>query len=93
MTARSFGREQALLCVRAHDLSLAPVSVLPANALTGTVRDLVWQGDQQSIDLDVGGHALRVVSLPMREAPAPGARMTVYFAAEDATLIPYEAPA
>jgi 2-aminoethylphosphonate transport system ATP-binding protein len=92
MTARSFGHEQALLCVRAHDLSLAPVAVQPANALTGTVRDVVWQGDQISIDLDVAGHELRVVALPMRAAPAIGAPLTVYFGAEDATLIPYEEP-
>jgi 2-aminoethylphosphonate transport system ATP-binding protein len=93
MASQAFGPGQALLCVRAHDLSLIPVSVQPANALTGTVRELVWQGDQHSIDLDVAGHALRVACMPMREPPAPGARIVVHFAAEDAMLIPYEDPA
>jgi 2-aminoethylphosphonate transport system ATP-binding protein len=90
MTARAFGPGRALLCIRAHDLSLGPVAAQPASALTGTVTDVVWQGDQQSIDLDVAGNALRVVCLPMRAPPAMGETVTVHFAAEDATLIPYE---
>jgi 2-aminoethylphosphonate transport system ATP-binding protein len=93
MTSAPFGRERALLCVRAHDLSLSPVSVQPANTLTGTVREVVWQGDQLSIDIEVNGHDLRAVCAPMRTAPAPGSRLAVYFAAEDACLIPYEDPA
>jgi 2-aminoethylphosphonate transport system ATP-binding protein len=92
MAAQPFPPGKALLCIRAHHVSPLPVEGRPANTLAGTVRDLVWQGDQQSIDLDVDGHLLRVVSLPMREAPALGHTMTVHFAAEDATLIPYEAP-
>jgi 2-aminoethylphosphonate transport system ATP-binding protein len=92
MTSAPFGRERALLCVRAHDLSLSPVPVQPANTLTGTVRDVVWQGDQLSIDIDVNGHDLRAVCAPMRTAPAPGSRLAVYFAAEDACLIAYEDP-
>jgi len=73
-------------------LSLAPVAVQPANALTGTVREVVWQGDQISIDIDVVGNALRVVALPMHTAPAVGSELTVHFGAENATLIPYEEP-
>jgi 2-aminoethylphosphonate transport system ATP-binding protein len=92
MTAQPFAAGPALLCIRAHDVSPVPVPGRQSSALTGTVRDMVWQGDQQSIDLDVAGNLLRVVSLPMRQTPALGDSMTVHFAAEDATLIPYEAP-
>jgi 2-aminoethylphosphonate transport system ATP-binding protein len=91
MVSQDFSGGPALLCVRPHDVSLQPVAVRPANTLTGTVRDVTWQGDQHSIDLDVAGHALRLVSTPMREPPAHGARIAVHFAAEDATLIPHEA--
>ncbi len=92
MTAQPFAPGKALLCIRAHDVSPHPVPGQPGCTLVGTVRDLVWQGDQQSIDLDVDGTLLRMVSLPMRQTPAPGDSMTVHFAAEDATLIPYEPP-
>jgi len=91
MVSQAFGPGMALLCVRPHDISLRPVPVQPANTLTGTVLGVTWQGDQHSIDFDVGGHALRLVSTPLREPPPPGARVAVHFAAEDATLIPHEA--
>jgi 2-aminoethylphosphonate transport system ATP-binding protein len=90
MTSRPFGPGRALLCIRAHDLSLTPVASQPSSALTGTVSEVVWQGDQQSVDLDVAGQVLRVVCLPMRAPPAVGDTVTVHFAAEDASLIPYE---
>jgi 2-aminoethylphosphonate transport system ATP-binding protein len=81
----------ALLCVRPHDVSFAPVSIAPYNTLLATVTDVTWQGDLHSIDLTVFGASLRAVCTPLREPPAAGTQVTVHFAAEDATLIPADA--
>lgn len=90
MVPRTEVKGAALLCIRPHDVSFNPVSVAPANTLTGTVTSVTWQGDLHSIDMDVHGETLRVVCTPLREPPAPGAKMPVHFAAEDATLMPHE---
>jgi 2-aminoethylphosphonate transport system ATP-binding protein len=90
MASHRIARGPALLCVRPHDVSLRPVQVQPSNTLTGIVRGVTWQGDLHSIDLDVVGHALRLICTPLREPPTPGAQVVVHFAAEDATLIPHE---
>ncbi len=79
-----------LLCLRPHDIFLAPVTVAPANTLHATVVDVQWLGEQHSIVLDVAGQALRLVSTPLRDPPAPGAVVAVHFAAEDASLIAEE---
>jgi 2-aminoethylphosphonate transport system ATP-binding protein len=81
---------RALLCVRPHDIALQPLAAAGMNTLAGTVRSLSWQGDLHSIDIDVHGTILRVVSTTLREPPLPGAQQKVYFLAEEATLIPYE---
>jgi 2-aminoethylphosphonate transport system ATP-binding protein len=91
MVSRPMQNGPALLCVRPHDVSLQPVAVQPANALLATVTGIVWQGDQHVIDFDVDGHILRLIATPLREPPTPGMKIAVYFAAEDATLIPDEA--
>jgi 2-aminoethylphosphonate transport system ATP-binding protein len=93
MAARQIAPGPALLCIRPHDVFLHPVQVQPANTLAGSVRGVTWQGDLHSIDLEVSGHALRLVCTPLREPPAPGAQLALHFAAEDATLIPHEAAA
>jgi 2-aminoethylphosphonate transport system ATP-binding protein len=78
---------ECLLCVRPHDLHLAPVDGA-ANALNGTVRSVQWQGDMQSVELDVAGHVLRVACAPMHEPPTAGAPLRVHFSATQATLVP-----
>jgi len=80
----------ALLCLRPHDISLAPVRVEPANTLHATVTDVQWLGEMHSIALEVSGQTLRLVSTPLRDPPLPGAVVPVHFAAEDASLIPDE---
>ncbi len=84
-----------LLCVRPHAVALAPNGApeLPAtgqNQLNCIVRSVQWQGDQHGIELEVQGHAMRLVCLPLREPPLPGDRVTIGFLAQDATLIPAE---
>ena len=78
---------ECLLCVRPHDLCLAPPDGA-SNALTATVKSVQWQGDMQSVELDVDGHLLRVSCAPMHAPPAPGAPLTVHFSAMQATLVP-----
>jgi len=77
---------ECLLCVRPHDLHLAPVD--GGNALSGKVRSVQWQGDLQSVELEVDGHVLRMSCAPMHELPPAGAPLQVYFSATQATLVP-----
>ncbi|HEV8501092.1 MAG TPA: ABC transporter ATP-binding protein [Casimicrobiaceae bacterium] len=76
-----------LLCVRPHDIGLSPARD-GDNVLRGTVRSVLWQGDLQSVELDVGGHVLRLTCAPMHEVPAPGASLDLHFSAVEATLVP-----
>jgi 2-aminoethylphosphonate transport system ATP-binding protein len=76
-----------LLCVRPHDLRLRAEEG-DANALTGTVRAVQWQGDIHSIELDVGGHALRLNCAPLSAPPEPGMPLAVHFSPAEATLVP-----
>ncbi len=76
-----------LLCVRPHDLRLDPAPSA-GNRLEGRVHTALWQGDQHSIALELGGMILRLASAPLSEPPPAGAILRVHFAAEAATLIP-----
>jgi 2-aminoethylphosphonate transport system ATP-binding protein len=74
-----------LLCVRPHALALGGGD--HANALEGVVRGIVWQGDLHSLELDVQGHAVRLVCAPLRDPPRPGDAVRAHFDPDDATLI------
>ncbi len=76
-----------LLCIRPHDLALVR-DAAHANSLSGLVESVQWQGDAHVLTLRVGATAVRVVSTPLRRIPQPGTELQVYFAAEDATLLP-----
>ena len=80
-----------LLCVRPHDLRLAPAGA-DGNTLSAVVRAVQWQGEMQTVELDVGGHALRISCAPMHEPPVAGASMDVHFSAAEATLVPEATP-
>ena len=77
---------QALLCVRPHALSFRREE--RENSLAGTVRDIVWQGEMQTVEIEVAGALLRATGTPTREPPLPGTTVTVHFFIDDATLIP-----
>ncbi|MBV8915555.1 MAG: ATP-binding cassette domain-containing protein [Acetobacteraceae bacterium] len=83
---------ECLLCIRPHGIAMQPAG-RPSNRLIGTVRDVQWQGDLHNIAFDAHGAPVRMICTPLREPPHPGAQLDVYFAAEDATLIPEDAPA
>ncbi|MEJ1977097.1 MAG: TOBE domain-containing protein [Acetobacteraceae bacterium] len=80
-----------LLCVRPHALALAPAPGL-ANSLPATVQTVQWQGDLHSLELDIAGTTMRMVCMPLREPPLPGTAVHIHFAADDASLIPADAP-
>jgi len=79
-----------LLCVRPHDIRLGAAAA-GDNALSGTVKSVLWQGDLQSVELDVAGHALRLTCAPMHDVPEPGAALALSFSAVEATLVPESA--
>jgi 2-aminoethylphosphonate transport system ATP-binding protein len=72
------------LCVRPRAVSLSDGG---ENVLHGTVRGVLWQGDQHSITLDVQGHEVRVVSAHLDDEPGVGDVVAARFAARDATLV------
>ena len=77
----------ALLCVRPHAFNLVrPAGVV--NTLSAVVRWLEWQGDLHAIELDAAGQAVRLVCMPLREPPLPGATVALHFSADDAVLVP-----
>ncbi len=82
---------ECLLCIRPHAVSLQPAG-RPCNRLIGTVRAVQWQGDLHNITFEAHGALARMICTPLREPPQPGAAVEVYFAPEDATLIPEDAP-
>ena len=82
---------ECLLCVRPHAVALQPHGQ-PHNRLTGVVHAIQWQGDLHNITFDIGGVLARMITTPLREPLRPGVALDVYFAAEDATLIPEDAP-
>ena len=79
-------RDRCLLCVRPENLTLSPAEPL-ANAITGIVRDVLWQGELTHLVLDVAGVEVRVVATRLQRMPERGAAMTMYFSPEDCSLI------
>jgi 2-aminoethylphosphonate transport system ATP-binding protein len=73
------------LCIRPHALAFSPEG--RENSFVATVRDVVWQGDLHSIELDVLGETARLICTPVRQPPLAGTQVQVYFATDDATLI------
>ena len=76
----------ARLCVRPHALAFQQQD--RDNAVSAVVRDITWQGDLHNIGVEIAGEPARLVCTPLREPPAPGTPVTLYFATDDATLIP-----
>ncbi len=80
------GRD-CLLCVRPYALSLIRGDDAD-NSLPGIVRSVQWQGDRDSLELDVGGTVVHLTCPPLRQPLAPGAAATAHFRPDDAILIP-----
>ncbi len=84
--------QQALLCVRPHDLHPARANqdASGTNRIDCTVETLQWLGDSHSILLRCGAELLRVTCPPLREDLPPGSPFAVEFRPEAATLIPLD---
>ena len=76
-----------LLCVRPHDLRLRQGEG-GHNALAGIVESVQWQGEANSIVLDVEGHRLRLTCAPLGEPPEPGTPLALAFDPHVVTLVP-----
>ena len=81
--------DDCLLCIRPHEVSLSPPAEVH-NTLTATVQSVVWQGDLQSIALEMADCVLRLVCTPMRDPPRPGHPLELHFSAQDSILIPVD---
>jgi 2-aminoethylphosphonate transport system ATP-binding protein len=81
----------ALLCIRPHDVTFAPSNHGRDNRIEAVVQAVQWLGEQHSLQLDLAGQELRLTTPPLRFPPAPGSRVALHFAAEDASLLPDEA--
>ena len=76
-----------LICVRPHDLRLAPPGA-DVNTLVGTVQSVQWQGDMHCVTLDIDTHPVRLTCTPLASPPEPGTSLTMHFAPGDVTLVP-----
>ncbi|MCS0494422.1 ABC transporter ATP-binding protein [Ancylobacter sp. MQZ15Z-1] len=84
------GRD-CLLCVRPHHMRFAGEGAV-ANALTGVVQSVQWQGDVHNITLTAEGESLRMTCVPMAVPPALGDQLRVCFDPSEVTLVPEDAP-
>ena len=81
--------QASLLCIRPHDLRLTPPSPF-ANSLTARITEVRWKGDLHDIGFEMEGHKLRLTAAPLHTPPEQGTLVNIYFAPDDATLIPEE---
>ncbi|MGH7056438.1 MAG: ABC transporter ATP-binding protein [Acetobacteraceae bacterium] len=83
--------QDVLLCVRPHDLHLES-SAESDNRILARVSEVRWKGECHDVGLEAEGQKLRVVAPPLKRPPEPGAMLRLYFAPDDASLIPLSSP-
>ncbi|WP_312018589.1 ABC transporter ATP-binding protein [Streptomyces sp. I05A-00742] len=76
--------DTATLCLRPHLVGLGD----GPNALPGTLVEAQWRGTHHRLTVDAAGHQVTADVRELREAPRPGASVTLHFASEDAALLP-----
>ena len=77
-----------LLCVRPHDLAPAAERRRETMPGSGTVRRLLWQGDQHSLDASrSAARACASPRAPLPRAAAAGRRRSMCISPADATLL------
>ncbi|CAM5766794.1 ABC transporter ATP-binding protein [Labrys miyagiensis] len=86
------GAEACLLCIRPQHLALQPEGS-DVNTLTGTLKDVHWQGELTHLVLDVADTQVRVVVTRPPVLPPAGSAMQIHFSPSDASLIPDDAHA
>ncbi|WP_413987844.1 ABC transporter ATP-binding protein [Labrys okinawensis] len=78
---------KCLLCVRPQHLALQPEGS-DVNTITGTLKDVHWQGELTHLVLDVADTPVRVVVTRPPVLPPAGSAMKIHFSPSDASLIP-----
>ena len=80
----------ALVCIRPHDLK-AERSEEHLNRLEGRVTFVDWQGEIETLTVEMEGCEFRVAAPPSRSTPKAGDSLSVFFSEEDTTVLPHEA--
>ena len=75
-----------LLCVRPQHVTLSRDD-MHSNAISGTLREVHWQGELTHLVVDVENTPVRVVATRLPVLPRPGSPLELFFAPSDATLI------
>ncbi|MGN6550683.1 MAG: TOBE domain-containing protein [Pararhizobium sp.] len=79
----------ALVCVRPHDLK-AEATREHVNRLEGRVTFVDWQGEVETLTIEMDGCEFRVAAPPSRSTPQAGESLSVFFSEEDTTILPHE---
>ncbi|RUZ76567.1 TOBE domain-containing protein, partial [Mesorhizobium sp. M7A.F.Ca.CA.001.14.1.1] len=83
--------DKSLLCIRPQHLSLTADSD-HTNRIVGTLQEVHWQGELTHLVLDVDGTPVRVSATRLPIAlPEPGAKVPLFFAPADTSLLPEDA--
>ncbi|MFD8392166.1 ABC transporter ATP-binding protein [Streptomyces sp. NPDC059680] len=83
-TGNAVAGARATLCVRPHVIGLGQ----GPNQLTGVVREIQWRGATHRLYVEVEGHSVTADVRELKDPPALGDPVSLYFAAEDAVLLP-----
>jgi len=78
-----------LLCVRPQHVTLT-AEYGYSNRIGGRLREVHWQGELTHLVAEVGDTAMRIVATRLPTLPERGARLDLFFAPGDASLIPEE---
>ncbi|MEU6506634.1 ABC transporter ATP-binding protein [Streptomyces sp. NPDC046942] len=89
-TAHAVAGARATLCVRPHVVGLGqgPGPGPGSNQLTGVVREIQWRGATHRLYVEVGGHTVMADVRELKDPPAHGESVSLYFAPDDAVLLP-----
>jgi len=78
--------ERRLLCVRPQNVTLVADGA-HTNRLSGTLREIHWQGELTHLVAEVGGALMRVVATRLPKTLTRGEKLDMFFAPDDASLI------
>lgn len=82
-------REAALICIRPHQLTPAPLSA-DADHFAGQIIGIDWQGAFETLTVRLDEAELRVTTPPTAKPPTIGAEMALYYDPSDATVLRHE---
>ncbi|MFJ9863234.1 ABC transporter ATP-binding protein [Streptomyces sp. NPDC101165] len=83
-TGEVVAQARATLCVRPHLVGLGE----GPNRIVGTVTEIQWRGATHRLYVEVGGHTVMADLRELKAPPVHGDSVSLYFASEDAVLLP-----